>query len=116
VSRDRGRTRLVWVVVVVTALLGVGLLVAFPVRRYVEQQQSTNDAEQQLDQLDEEIADLEERIAQVDDPAEVEQRAREEYHLVYPGEEAFALLPEAPPPLPLPSGWPFDSLRAVPAA
>ena len=34
----------------------------------------------------------------------------------YPGEEVFAVLPAPPPPLPIPAGWPFDSLRGAAAA
>ena len=33
-------------------------------------------------------------------------------NFVYPDEEAYALLPAPPSPVAIPSGWPFDALRA----
>ena len=66
-----------------------------------------------LDALQTEIDELEARTVALEDPDEVERLAREEYHYVYPGEEAFVVLPAAPAPLPIPAGWPFDALRGA---
>lgn len=89
----------------------VAMLVAGPVQTYREQQAATSVAEAELAELEAELNDLDERAATLDDDATIEEIAREEYTLVRPGEEAFALLPQAPPPAPVPQTWPFGSLR-----
>jgi cell division protein DivIC len=98
--------------VVVLAVLGlVALLVVGPVQTYRQQQADTAVAEAELAALQDDIAGMEERAAALDDDATIEEIAREEYTLVRPGEEAFALLPEGPPAIPVPEAWPFTSLR-----
>jgi cell division protein DivIC len=97
--------------VAIAVLALVALLVVGPVQTYREQQADTTVAEAELDELESEIAELDARAAALDDDATIEEIAREEYTLVRPGEEAFALLPQAPAAVPVPQAWPFTSLR-----
>ena len=106
------RRFLVWLVVGLAILAGVAYLVAVPTRTYLTQQTATHAAEVDLTRLTTEIDELEDRIAGLRDDDEIERLAREEYNFVYPDEEAYALLPAPPSPVAIPSGWPFDALRA----
>jgi len=100
-------------IVLAIFLLVVLYLVAVPARNYWTQRADTARADGSLDALQSEIDELEARTVALEDPDEVERLAREEYHFVYPGEEAFVVLPAAPAPLPIPAGWPFDALRGA---
>ena len=104
------------IALVVATLAAVGYIMFVPARNYVSQQAATDDAETQLAQLDAQVADLEQRRVELEDPEQIEQVARERCNLGYPGEEVFAVLPAPPPPLPIPTGWPFDVLRAAAAS
>src|SRR5205085_9012722 len=97
------RTRLVLAVAAGCALL---LLALFPVREYLGQRRSRQDAVAQLRALAEKNRQLEERARLLHTDAEIERLAREQYNLVRPGEEAYALLPAptSPPPPPLSAG------------
>jgi cell division protein FtsB len=80
----------------------VGVLFAgvFPTRTYLAQRASISHAEKQLQVLGEQNADLEKRAKELQTDAEIERLAREQYNLVKPGEEAYAVLPppsKAPP-------------------
>jgi len=101
------------IALVVVTLIAVGYIMAVPARNYMEQQAATADAEAQLAALDAEVAALEERQIELQDPEQIEQVARERFNYGYPGEEVFAVLPAPPPPLPIPTGWPFDVLRGA---
>ena len=83
------------VTLVLLILLFVGV---FPTRTWMKQQQSISKAEEQLRVLEEQNVLLEERIAALHDDAEIERLAREQYNLVRPGEEAYAVLPPAGSP------------------
>jgi cell division protein FtsB len=100
-------------IVLAISVLVVAYLAAVPARNYLTQRADTAAADSTLDALQAEIEELEARSIALEDPEEVDRLAREEYHYVYPGEEAFVVLPAAPPPLPIPSGWPFDALRGA---
>ena len=63
--------------------------------------------------LDAEIRTLQTEIDRLQTDGEVEARAREEYHMARPGEEAVALLPPVPAPVTIPSGWPYSRLFAA---
>ena len=89
--------RAVWPVLATLAVLGVLLGGVFPTRTYLAQRDSTQGAEQQLAVLREQNGALEERARLLHDDAEIERIAREQYNLVRPGEEAYAVLP---PPTP----------------
>ena len=98
--------RAVWPVLVTVALVGFLFVAVFPTRTWMAQQQSIADAEEQLRVLDEQNVLLEERVAALHDDEEIERLAREQYNLVRPGEEAYALLPPAP----------TDTPASIPAA
>jgi cell division protein FtsB len=97
----KGRTakgRRVWVVLVTVAFVGVLFTTVFPTRTFLAQRASLDASTEQLGVLEEQNRLLEERARLLDDDAEIERLAREEYHLVRPGEEAFAVLPAPGPP------------------
>ena len=108
---DRRRRRRIWALLAVVTVLAFLFLAVFPTRTYLEQRSATRRAEEQRRVLEEENKLLQERVALLGTDAEIERLAREEYNLVRPGEEAYAVLPPPPPPLDLPDGWPFDRLE-----
>ncbi|MBW3627433.1 MAG: septum formation initiator family protein [Actinobacteria bacterium] len=75
----------------------------FPTRTFVAQRAAVGAAEERLSVLSEQNRLLEERARLLEDDAEIERLAREEYHLVRPGEKAYALLPPPAPPTPPPA-------------
>jgi cell division protein FtsB len=90
--------RAVWPLLVSVVLVGVLFAAVFPTRTYLAQRTSISRAEKQLDVLDEQNRELERRAARLRSDAEIERLAREQYNLVKPGEEAYAVLP--PPAAP----------------
>jgi cell division protein FtsB len=108
---DRRRRRRVWVLLGVISVLAFLFLAVFPTRTYLEQRSATQRAEERRRVLQEQNELLQERVALLGTDEEIERLAREDYNLVRPGEEAYAVLPPPPPPLDLPDGWPFDRLE-----
>jgi hypothetical protein len=88
-------------------LLAVGV---FPTRILVEQRASTSEAAERLAVLRDQNEAYEDRIDRLETDGEIERIAREQYNLVFPGEEAYAVLPSPLPPLELPEVWPFGPL------
>jgi cell division protein FtsB len=83
----------------VLATLGLVLVLftaVFPTRTFLAQRAATSAAQERLTVLREQSATLEARADQLQDDAEIERLAREQYNLVMPGEEAYAMLPAAP--------------------
>ena len=64
-----------------------------PMRQYLEQQRRLDAARQRIELLDEENRRLAGSAEELRTDEEIERLAREQYSLVRPGEEAFALLP-----------------------
>ena len=85
--------RAVWPIVVSVVFVVVLFAAVFPTRTYLAQRASISRAQEQLSVLEEQNAALEEKAAQLRDDAEIERLAREQYNLVKPGEEAYAVLP-----------------------
>lgn len=81
-------------------VLAVLVLGVFPTRTYLDQRRATANAEEQLRVLRTENAALDQRVARLHDDDEIERLAREQYNLVFPGEEAYALLPAPDSPAP----------------
>ena len=94
--------RRLWVVLVTLGFVGVLFVAVFPSRTFLAQRASLSRAEDQLAVLSEQNSILEERARLLRDDGEIERLAREEYHLVRPGEEAYVVLP-SPEPKPEPA-------------
>ena len=105
--------RRVWIALATVVFVAALFLFVFPTRTYLAQRESLAGAEERLEVLQRENQRLEQRIAVLRTDAEIEKIAREEYNLVRPGEEAFAVLPAPEPPVDLPAGWPFDQLEPL---
>ena len=102
--------------VTVLALLAFAV---FPTSTYLDQRRDTTEAEQRLSVLRDQNEAYADQIERLQTPEEIERLAREQYNLVLPGEEAYAVLPAPLPELDLPSVWPFGPLLpsdAAPAA
>ena len=96
--------------VVVLVILVVLFYAAFPTRIFLNQSSAIAEVRAELDALYEENDALRSRMEVLSTPEEIERLARSEYNLVYPGEEAFVILPSAPEPLEIPDLWPLNAL------
>ena len=85
--------RAAWPLLVSVVIVGVLFAGVFPTRTYLAQRASISRAEKQLHVLGQQNAELEKRQKQLQSDAEIERLAREQYNLVKPGEEAYAVLP-----------------------
>jgi len=74
----------------------VGLAIV-PVRTWLVQQEKMDEARNDVARIQAEVADLERQLAQLQTDAEIERRARQDFDLVFPGEESYRILPEAQP-------------------
>ena len=102
-------------VVAVLAMLGVFALGVFPVRAYYAQLRQREELASRVRTLTAQNGTLVEDVARLQADDTVERLARERYELVRPGEEAYAILPEAAPP-PAPAPVPATGpARAAPA-
>jgi cell division protein FtsB len=84
-------------------LSGVLFLFVLPGRTYLDQQRSLAAADTRLRVLSNENGKLQQQIQHLQTDAEIERIARQQYGLVKPGEQAYAILPAAettpaPPP------------------
>ena len=86
------RTRRTWLLVGGLALVGVLFIAVFPARTYLDQHRQRQEVLSQIKVTDAKNKALEKRIATLHTNAEVERLAREQYNLVRPGEEAYAIL------------------------
>ena len=91
--------RLLWPVLGL-ALAVFLVAVVFPTRTYLSQRDEIASAEEKLAILTAENSKLDARVEQLHTDAEVERLAREQYNLVRPGEEAYAILPGPTDPEP----------------
>ena len=94
--------RSVWPFLLCIAVVGVLFLFVFPARTYLTQRQDLAAASARVKVLSGENKALTEHAAKLHDNAEIERLAREQYGLVKPGEEAYAILPSPPPPTTVP--------------
>lgn len=74
-------------------VVGVLFVFVFPTRAYLAQRAEIGQVRDDLESLREQNARLAEEAARLSDPAEIEKIARERFHLVRPGEQAFAVVP-----------------------
>ena len=92
------------------ALCGVLAFAVFPTSTYLDQRSATTEAEERLAVLRDQNDAYEARIERLRTVEEIERLAREQYNLVFPGEEAYAVLPAPLPELHLPVLWPFGPM------
>jgi cell division protein FtsB len=111
-SRHRRVGRLVGALVGTLVVVAALLIGVFPTRTYVAQRTSTHRAQERLAVLSAENKSLAQRIQGLNADSEIERIAREQYNLVMPGEEAYAVLPAPQAPIELPAIWPFGQLGA----
>ncbi len=88
--------RAVRILLVVVGLSALVFLFVLPGRTYLQQRRTMTQAEHRLAVLSAENAALTRRASQLQSPAYVEQIAREQYGLVKPGEQAYAILLPTP--------------------
>jgi cell division protein FtsB len=96
------RRRWLVFVTLVVVLAGITLLAVFPARTYLAQRRDLAAAGERVEVLSRENTHLSERVARLHTDQEVERLAREQYDLVKPGEEAYAILPAPESDVPKP--------------
>ncbi len=84
-------------VLALAALALVAALAVLPARAYLAQAREREAVRDQLLELDQVNEGLQARLDLLGSDAEIERLARQRQQLVKPGEEAYAILPEAPP-------------------
>jgi cell division protein FtsB len=85
--------RAAWPFVVSVIVVGVLFLAVFPTRTYVQQRGKLAATEKRVEILSEQNERLAARVRKLNTDEEIERLAREQYSLVRPGEEAYAILP-----------------------
>jgi cell division protein FtsB len=75
------------------ALAAVLIYAIFPVRTYLDQRAATDRARTQIEVLTEQNRRLEELRERLQDDEEVIRIARRDYGLIFPGEDAYGILP-----------------------
>jgi cell division protein FtsB len=94
------RRRLLGVLLAAVVLAGLLFLFILPGRTYLSQRSNLSAATARIRVLGAENAKLQQRVKQLQTDGEVERLARQQYGLVKPGEQAFAILPPKPAPAP----------------
>ena len=102
----------VWVGIVLAATLGLIAVTLFPLRQYLNQRNEVAAAHDRLAVIEQENERLAAEVRALNTDAEIERVAREQYHLVKPGEDAYAILPPSAPAS-LPDVWPYNLVRAM---
>ena len=95
--------RAAWSLIALVVLVGVLFLFVFPTRTYVSQRRGLGDARERVAVLSAENRRLAAQVKRLNTDAEIERIAREQYNLVRPGEEAYAILPAPQPVKPAPA-------------
>ena len=75
------------------AVVAILFVFVFPTQSFFAQRGRVDDARHDLSVLQQQNARLEEERNRLQTPSEVERLAREQYHMVYPGERAFVVTP-----------------------
>lgn len=82
----------------------------FPTTTWLDQRAEATQVDTELQSLLAEQALLRQDIARMRTDEEIERIARRDFNFVFPGEEAYAVLPAPPAPVELPTSWPFNML------
>jgi cell division protein FtsB len=109
-ARRRRRRRLLLGGVAAFAAVAAGVVV-LPARTWVSQQMELRSSKAELQQLQSSNDALSHKIDELGSDGSIERQAREQFGLVYPGEEPYTVLASPPPSVNLPRAWPFDLLQ-----
>jgi cell division protein FtsB len=88
--------RRIIVAVVTLAVVGVLFVAVFPTQALLEQRRERHAMAEQVARMTKRNDALDAQAHKLENDAEIERLAREQYNLVRPGEEAYAILPSAP--------------------
>ena len=99
--------RLAFLGVTVAAVLAALTLGVVPFRDWLEQRERTAELRVEVAEVEAVNRSYEERIDALNTDEEIERRARSEYSLIRPDEEAYAVLPPPRSEYPVPGIWPF---------
>ncbi len=81
--------------VVGVSLLVIGALAILPARTWMGQKDEREGVEAELTEVEAEVEQLEAMLDLLETDSEIERRARENFDLVYPGEESYRILEKA---------------------
>jgi cell division protein FtsB len=112
-GKARARRRAIGGLVVTVLLLGVLLFAVFPTRSLWQQRREIAIAEAKLAETRSGREQVPQAQKKLENPAEIERRAKEDLNMVNPGEEAYNILPAPTDPIGLPEGWPFIGVERV---
>ena len=82
-----------WPLAVSLVMVGILALSVFPTRTYLAQRRGLTATQARVRVLSTQNDELAARVRKLNTDAEIERLAREQYSLVRPGEEAYAILP-----------------------
>jgi cell division protein FtsB len=85
--------RVLWPLLASAVLVGLLVGGVFPTRTYLHQRDQIDAEERRVKVLTDQNQKLASQVDQLRTDAEIERLAREQYNLVRPGEEAYAILP-----------------------
>ncbi|MFN8022192.1 MAG: septum formation initiator family protein [Acidimicrobiales bacterium] len=111
VSRRPHRWLLAGLGLAVVMALGAALFV-LPVQAWMRQRDDLDRKQQELAVLTEANRKLGAEVDHLQTPEGAKEAARDELGVVGPGEERVSMLPAAGP-LPLPTGWPYDTIIQI---
>lgn len=98
-------------VAVMAALLAV--LFTLPVKNYLRQQEQIEQKERELAVLTAANEQLAREVARLETADGAAEAARSELGVVLPGENRVSVLPSNGAALPLPAGWPYDTVAQI---
>ncbi len=75
------------------ALVAILFVFVFPTRSYLAQRRQVSSAQHDVNVLREQNDKLQAQAIQLQTPAAIERMAREQFHLVFPGEKVYDLVP-----------------------
>ncbi|MCU1457163.1 MAG: septum formation initiator [Actinomycetia bacterium] len=91
----RRRGAVVYIVLASLAVVALLFVFVFPTRSYLTQRHDLAQAESRLQLLRSQRKQLDREAAKLGTDTEIERLARETYHLVKPGEQAYVVIPSA---------------------
>jgi len=106
--RPAATRRLILMMVVVTAAAAALPLGVVPFRDWLEQRDRTAALRVEVEAVEDVNRGYDERIDALGTDEEIERRAREDYGLIRPDEEAYAIPPSPRTEREVPGVWPFD--------